>query len=236
MTNLARRTILTAFLAICSSPLHAQPSAPLGLVPALPRPGAAMVLDNARGMVWDVISPPGLPTGMHRHGFDFVGVELVTTVLKVTTPDGKARIGPLPRGAIYMLPKGLTHSEEGIVGHPQRNTMLIALKDAPSPSYPNTTDRRAGFTAAGARKAVDNARVIAWDATWTPGAPAEVFFQSRDIFIVPMTEGTLSISSTDQPTQTLPLAAGQAVFLPGGHTREIRSVDGTLRAAVVELK
>src|SRR5579885_2798326 len=95
---------------------------PYKLVPALPRPGATEIFDNARGRVWDVIYPPGMSTGMHRHPSDFVGVELVDTLLKVTTPDGKEHINPIHRGEIYMLPGGTTHIEETVVGHPQRNS------------------------------------------------------------------------------------------------------------------
>ena len=228
--------VLTALAAIAALPLQAQNAPPYKLVPALPRPGATRIMDNDRGTVWDVIYPPGMPTGMHRHPVDFVGVELVETLLKVTTPDGKVRINPIHRGEIYMLPQGLTHIEEGVIGHPQRNSILIELKDAGPHSYQNNSQAPDGFAADGAKKVTDNARVILWDTSWPAGAPGKPFFQSHDMFLVPMDVGTLSIASPDEPTKTLPLANGQVVFLPGGHTRTIQSTDGTLRMAVVELK
>jgi uncharacterized protein YjlB len=206
------------------------------LVPALPRPGATQIFDNARGRVWDVIYPPGMSTGMHRHPSDFVGVELVETLLKVTTPDGKEHVGPIRRGQIYMLPKGTTHIEENVVGHPQRNSILIELKDGGPALYDNHSAAPAGFAAAGAQQVADNARVILWDARWTAGAPAKRFFQSHDMFIVPIDAGTLSITSPDDATQTLPLAGGQVVFLQGGHVRDIHATEGNVRAAVIELK
>ena len=139
-------------------------------------------------------------------------------------------------GDIYMLPKGLTHIEEGVAGYPQRNAMLIELKDTPSQAYPNTTVLPVGFPAEGARKPVDNARATIWDVLWAAGASGKPFFQSRDIFLVPIDAGVLSIASEDEPTRELPLAGGQVVFLPGGHGRTIRSVKGAVRAAVIELK
>jgi hypothetical protein len=208
----------------------------LHLVPALPRPGAAMILENNRGRAWDVIYSPGLPTGFHRHPSDFVGVELTASFLKVTTPDGKSRANPIKRGTMYMLPKGLTHEEEGVVGHPQRNTILIELKDSPQHDYPNRSKAPAGFTDPGAKQIADNPRVTLWDASWKANAAAPAFFQSKDMFLVPLDAGTLKVSSPDEPTVSYPLAAGQAIFLKGGHARMIQSTEGTVRAAVVELK
>src|ERR1700744_711513 len=204
------------------------------LVSALPRPGATQILDNERGRVWDVIYPPGIYTGMHRHPSDFLGIELVETMLKVTTPDGKEHINPVHRGNIYMLPKGLTHIEEGVVGHPQRNSILIELKDAPR-SYKNNGNAPEGFAAEGAKKMADNNRVILWDATFAPGVAGKPFFQSRDMFLVPMDPGTRTMGG-DEATRTLPVANGQVVFLPGGHTRTIQSSEGTILVGVAELK
>jgi len=206
------------------------------LVPALPRPGATEIFDNDRGRVWDVIYPPGMSTGMHRHPTDFVGVELVDTMLKVTTPDGVEHVNPIRRGQIYMLPKGTTHIEENVIGDPQRNSILIELKDAGPASYDNHSQAPAGFVALDQKQVADNPRVILWDAHWAVGAPAKAFFQSHDMFLVPIDAGTLSITSPDDGAKTLPLAGGQVVFLQGGHVRTIQSTDGNVRAAVVELK
>lgn len=206
------------------------------LVPALPRPGATQIFDNNRGRVWDVIYPPGMSTGMHRHPSDFIGVELVDTMLKVTTPDGAEHVNPVRRGQIYMLPKGLTHIEENVIGHPQRNSILIELKDGGPDLYDNHSQAPAGFAALGEKQMADNPRVILWDAHWAPGDAGKAFFQSRDMFLVPIDAGTLSITSPDDAAQTLPLAGGQVVFLQGGHVRTIRSTEGNVRAAVVEVK
>jgi len=206
------------------------------LVPALPRPGATQILDNDRGRVWDVIYPPGMSTGMHRHPSDFVGVELVDTMLKVTTPDGVEKVSPIRRGQIYMLPKGLTHIEENVAGQPQRNSILIELKDGGTHAYDNHSPAPAGFAALAQKQAADNNRVTLWDAHWAAGAPGKAFFQSHDMFIVPIDAGTLSITSPDDAAKSLPLSSGMVEFLQGGHVRTIQSTAGNVRAAVVELK
>lgn len=226
---------IAALMAAISAPLAAQEMVgPYKLVSALPRPGATQILDNERGRVWDVIYPPGMSTGMHRHPSDFLGIELVETLLKVTTPDGKEHVNPVHRGNIYMLPKGLTHIEEGVVGHPQRNSILIELKDAPPSNYKNSGNAPDGFAADGAKKMADNARVILWDVTFAKGAAGKSFFQSRDMFLVPMDAGTLTIGGDE--AKTLPVANGQIVFLPGGHTRTIQAGDAAIRVGVAELK
>lgn len=228
--------IVAGLIVLGVSPLRARDLAHVKIVPALPRPGATKIFDNARGTVWDVIYPPGIPTGMHRHAMDFVGVELVSTLLKVTTLDGKAHIVHIHRGQIYMLHKGLTHIEENVIGQPQRNSILIQLKDGGTPLYSNPGHEPDGFTDFDARKVADNRRVILWDAHWRKGAPATSFFQSHDMFLVPIDAGILTVTTPNEPTRTYPLAGGQVVFLPGGHVRRIRSTKGNVRAAVVELK
>src|SRR5258707_14970483 len=111
-----RRSIVIALtLAAAGALAHAQSPTGPAPMPALPRPGATLLMENARGAVWDVIYPPGVPTGLHRHAADFVGVELVSTRLKLTGVDGAVHVSDIPRGAMYMLPKGLTHIEEGVV-------------------------------------------------------------------------------------------------------------------------
>ncbi|MDE1940435.1 MAG: hypothetical protein KGI68_15540, partial [Alphaproteobacteria bacterium] len=147
-----------ATLVLSAAPSFAQDemAGPYKLVPALPRPGATEIFDTARGRVWDVTYPPGMSTGMHRHPSDFVGVELVDTLLKVTTPDGKVRISPIHRGEIYMLPKGLTHIEENVIGQPQRNSILIELKDGGPHAYDNRGNAPTGFAALGAKQMADN--------------------------------------------------------------------------------
>ena len=78
----------------------------------------------------------------------------------------------------------------------------------------------------------DNNRVNLWD--WTTG-PSKSFFQAHDMFLVPMDPGTLTVAG-DEPSRSLPVAGGQVVFLPGGHTRTIQSSGGAVRVAVVEVK
>jgi hypothetical protein len=228
---------LALLLAGAGASLHAQEMVgKYKLVSALPRPGATQILDNERGRVWDVIYPPGMSTGMHRHPSDFVGIELVDTMLKVTTPDGVERVNPIRRGQIYMLPKGLTHIEENVAGEPQRNTILIELKDGWPDLCDNHSQAPAGFAALKQKQMADNARVILWDARWAAGDAGKPFFQSRDMFLVPMDPGTLSITSPDDAAKTLKLSSGMVVFLQGGHVRTIQSTAGNVRAAIVEVK
>jgi uncharacterized protein YjlB len=226
---------IAALMVAVSAPLAAQEMVgKYKLVSALPRPGATQILDNERGRVWDVIYPPGMSTGMHRHPSDFLGIELIETMLKVTTPDGKEHINHIHRGEIYMLPKGLTHIEEGVVGNPQRNSILIELKDAPPSNYKNSGSAPEGFAAEGAKKMADNNRVLLWDVNFAKGAATKPFFQNRDMFLVPEEAGTLILGGDE--AKTLPVANGQIVFLPGGHTRTIQASGNAIRVGVAELK
>src|ERR1700678_767818 len=187
--------VLAALLASAGAGLHAQEMVgKYKLVPALPRPGATQILDNDRGRVWDVIYPPGMSTGMHRHPSDFVGVELVETMLKVTTPDGVEHVNPVHRGQIYMLPKGLTHIEENVIGQPQRNSILLELKDGGTHAYDNHSPAPAGFAALEQKQAADNPRVTLWDAHWAAGAPRKALFPTPPIFLGPVGGGDIVLS------------------------------------------
>jgi hypothetical protein len=116
--------ILVALFALHAVRLGAQVTPHDTIAPALPRPGAIEIFANERGQVWDVIYRPGMSTGMHRHAADFVVVEPVDTVLKLTSLDGQEQFRPIHRRQVSMLHEGLTHIEEGMIGHPRLNEGL----------------------------------------------------------------------------------------------------------------
>ena len=43
---------------------------------AFPRPGATLLLENERVLVWEVVWPDGAPQVYHRHQYDMTGVFL----------------------------------------------------------------------------------------------------------------------------------------------------------------
>lgn len=92
-----------------------------------------MILDNTMGTAWDVTWTPGKPTTMHRHTFDYVGVELTDSTVQLTALDGSRRTVALAMGHAFFFPRGITHIEEVPTTSPQRHAIVIDLKDLKSP-------------------------------------------------------------------------------------------------------
>jgi hypothetical protein len=219
-------------LALASAPLAwgAEPDYPA----AFPRAGASLVLDNAWGAVWDVVYTPGQPTPMHRHRFDFVGVELADSSVTITTPDGDRKSFPAKHGDSYFLARGTTHIEETPAGAPPRHAVIIDLKDgAPAASAPASA-LVAAFPGEAARKVQDGPRTILWDYAWPAKSPAATL--THNTFIIVVDGGELTTIGSDGKPQVRAVASGQVFFRPAGATLSEAAIKGPVRAIVVELK
>ncbi len=221
-----------AGLALASAPLawSAEPDYP----PAFPRAGASLLLDNAWGAAWDVIYAPGQPTPMHRHRFDFVGVELADSSVTITTPDGQKKTFPEKHGDSYFLPKGTTHIEETPAGDPARHAVIIDLKDgAPAVSAPASASV-ATFPGEAARKVQESPRAILWDYAWPARSPAATL--AHNTFIVVVDGGELTTIGSDGKPQVRTVASGEVFFRPAGAMLSEAAIKGPVHAIVVELK
>ena len=160
---------------------------------AFPRAGVAKLFENERVTAWDVRWVRDVPQPFHRHQFDMAGVYTVYGPIRVTSPDGSVSpVTPFEVPRPYFQPKGVTHKEEaiGFPGAPEREAVMLDLKDV---SIPPVT--KAGVPAAfprdGARQAIDNARVIEWDYTWTVSRPVPQHIHDKDTVEVFFDPGTI---------------------------------------------
>jgi len=204
------------------------------LPPAFPRDGARQVLDNPWATAWDVTWAPHVPTGLHRHAFDYVGVELVDSTFNVTSASGESREASRKKGDAYFLPKGTTHGEEGLSDSPPRHAVMIDLKPQRSPSAANNTQYRSIFPNGAATKVLENARVVLWDVTWT--GQAQTHFYPRNTFVVYVDGGELRSSEAGGVEALRPIAPGQVIFVAAGRARSDQATAAPVRAIVVELK
>jgi len=220
--------LLTAFLLFFHPAIQDLPH-------AFPREGAKKVEDNARVTAWDVTWEKNKSTGMHRHLYDYVGIELDDSMTKVTSPEGQTRMASLKRATAYFLPKGTTHMEEG-QGDVPRHAILIDLKDTPSPSYVNKTGLPPAFPRDGARKVLENQRIVIWDYTWTPGKPVPMHFHERDVFVVFLESGELKSTTPEGQSTLRSFAANDTLFSSANHSHTEELMRGAARAIFVELK
>lgn len=230
------RVGLLVLLLLSPRALAAQPAPAEAAPHAFPRPGATRVLENAWVTAWDATWVPDVSTGMHRHSFDYFGVELVDSRTELLEADGKSRMLVLKRGLSWYLDKGATHAEIGRSDNPPRRALLVDRSDVASPTYENRTSFPAWVPDAATRKLVDNTRVTMWDQTWTPGADVPLAFYGRHAVVMIVEGGELSLRGADGTVQTVAHGTGAVIFLPGGQARAIRATAGAVRGIVVELK
>lgn len=228
--------ILALFSSAGIQLLSAERSASQEFPRAFPRDGATMVLDNARGTVWDVTWMPGKPTLMHRHEFDYVGVELTDTTVNITTPDGTRRTLVLTVGRNYFLPRGTTHIEEVPATSPERHAIIIDLKDARKPESENSTETKMAVSIAPAKRLVENDRVAMWDFTWPSAEPATAVVSAGGAFIVFLEGGELKASDAAPEQQSEMVSAGQVLFTSDGRVLSELSTKGHVRGIVIQLK
>jgi quercetin dioxygenase-like cupin family protein len=203
---------------------------------AFPRDGATLVTENERVAVWDVTWIKGKPSPMHQHRYDLVGVYFVGSAIKVTMPDGKTIDNTMNFGDVIFQKRGVTHIEEGMDATNPRRAILIDLKNGAAPAYSNSSGFPAAFPRDGAKKLIDNERVVIWDYRWTPGQPTPMHFHDKDVVVVFLDEGDLKSTTPDGMSVINHNSVGMARFNPGNRTHSEELVKGAARAIVTELK
>lgn len=218
-----------------AAPPGALPENAIELPPAWPREGARKLLENDRGAMWNVEFANGVGSAWHRHAYEFAGVELATAAFSVTSPDGATGIYAVSRGQMWILPKGLTHMEQGLTT-PGRNILLVDVKEAASPRYRNGSGMPDGFAAANAWLVNSNGHVSQGDLRLSPDVPERESFFSRDVFVACIDGGKIRITEAGGPPRVLDLKSGEGLFLKGGTARKLEAAQGGVRLMLVELK
>lgn len=236
MKKLRAIAFLAALVVFQTHWAMAQSGAAQDLPHAFPREGAIQVFDNEWGTAWNVTWTPLKPTSLHRHAFDYVGVDLVNATFKLSGPRRQPATASTTRGTSFFLPRGNTHVEEGVSSNPPRHAVLIDLKDTPSRSYENLTNYPLVLPASTAKKVTDNQRVVMWDQTWVPNQIQPMSFYDKNLFIMIVDGGELTLTAPDTAAQILSVSPGQVLFYPGNQVRTLQANKGPVRAIIAELK
>jgi len=205
---------------------------------AFPRAGVAKLFENERVTAWDVRWVRDVPQPFHRHQFDMAGVYTVYGPIRVTSPDGSVSpVTPFEVPRPYFQPKGVTHKEEaiGFPGAPEREAVMLDLKDVSVPPV-TKPGMPAAFPRDGARQAIDNARVIEWDYTWTVGRPVPQHIHDKDTVEVFFDPGTIRYRTAEGKEETRTFKRKDARFVARGTVDTEEAVSGSPRAVIVELK
>lgn len=199
------------------------------------RPGATRLIDNDRGAAYHVVYQKGIPSPTHLHEYFFAGLDLNTATQNVTDINGKARLGAIVKDNMWYLPKGLLHTEVSTTD-PARDMVVIDIKEKRVPEVANNTSYPSQKFADYQKKVVENDKVIIWDCAWPSMGEGTTGFYGRDVFIAIAEGGDLSIETPGQAAKVQHFDRAQALFLPGGQARTLKSSMGTIHAMLVEMK
>ncbi len=96
--------------------------------------------------------------------------------------------------AVY-LKKGDKHTADG-------KGILIELKDFKAEPLANKSGYPAAFPRPGSKKLFENARVVVWDYSWTPGVATPMHFHDKDVVVYYLEDGDLQ-STTPSGEKTV---------------------------------
>lgn len=172
--------------------------------PPYPRAGTTKIMENDRLVVWDV-SWLKQAYPVHRHVYDYAGVYYTSGDRIIVSEQGVRSPTTSVAWDTFVLPRGITHSEEGASDQPLRGVFLEFKEPQPLGAIDTRTNPPA-FPGMSGKQLRDNARVTIWEITPAPDLRSP-HLHARDAVIVAFTElkphvmfverGTVH---TDEPT------------------------------------
>jgi quercetin dioxygenase-like cupin family protein len=197
--------------------------------------GVAPIVDNERVTVWDITWTKGTPSPLRRRNDDYVVLYVTNGRMKLTRSDGGSITLPAGIGDVVFQPKGTVKTEESVSDEAMR-ARVIGLHDHYVAPLKNTSGYPKAFPRPGAKKLLDNARVVVWDYTFTSGAPSPMHFHDKDVVVTYMADGALTSTTPDGQSQTSEVTFGLTKFNPRSRTHTEQLVRGKSRVIAVELK
>jgi hypothetical protein len=132
-------------------------------------------------------------------------------------------------GRATFLPKGSKHEADGA-------GILIGLRDVKVVPLPNTSGVPLAFPRPGSKKLFENARVIVWDYTWTPGVATPMHFHDKDVVVFYLEDGDLQSTTPSGEKTVNPYKPGMARFNLRDRTHTETLIRGQQHAIITELK
>ncbi|HWY60566.1 MAG TPA: hypothetical protein VNW15_01565 [Rhizomicrobium sp.] len=198
---------------------------------AAPAWAAAPVIDNERVTVWDVTlsqgeTGPAVPQ-------DAVVMFLEGGTIRTTLADGGTRTSFRRFGDAALMDKGATDTLSS--GGPAHE-IIVVLKDQPTPPVANTSGLPLAFPRDGSHKVLENAKVIVWNYSWTPGTPTVMHFHDKDVVVAYRYDGTLKSVMPDGTSLDNPYKQGEIRFNKANRTHSELLTTERQSAVILELK
>ena len=211
---------------------------PIGqeLPPAFPRDGAKKILENERVIVWDVQLQKGQRVAMHTHPYDIVSVTLTPGGHQDIGADGVAEERVFKMGDVRFTPKGRTHVEVGLTDPPRR-AIVTELKPVAPGGKPSASKYPPAYPREGARKILENDRVILWDVTLENHRRTEIHSHPYDVMSVTLTPGAIRDIGLDGAIEDRRFEAGQVRFQTKGRIHADEGASAVPRRSIaIEFK
>ena len=202
---------------------------------ALSFEGGKQIIDNARVTVWDVIWSGGGHGGAEPLAHDTVTVALTDGPAQIVDITANEKTVTRQIGEVQYEVRGEGHRVDS-VGASVPHDIVIELKDAKVAPLANTTKYPNAFPRPGSKKVLENARIVVWDYTWTPGVPTPMHFHDKDVVVTYLETGELASTSPDGQVQNNPHYFGFTKFNTRDRSHTETLVKGQGRAIIVELK
>ena len=117
-----------------------------------------------------------------------------------------------------------------------RHSILVDLKNITVPPLANKSGFADAFPREGAKKLLENDRVVIWDYSWIAGKPTAMHFHDKDVVVVYLGTGDLSSTTPEGMTTVNSYSFGQVKFNPRDRAHSELLVKGAQRVIAVELK
>jgi hypothetical protein len=132
-------------------------------------------------------------------------------------------------GSAEFLPKGTPSKIAG-------RSIVIDLKDHSVATIENVSGYPLAFPRPGAKKILENERVIVWDCTWTLGVATPTHFHDKDVVALFLEDGDLKSTTLDGKSVVNPHTPGEVRYTLGNRTHTETLVRGKQHAILTELK
>jgi hypothetical protein len=115
-------------------------------------------------------------------------------------------------------------------------SVVIELKDQPIEPLANSTPYPLAFPRAGAKKLLENDRVIVWQYAWHAGQPTPMHFHDKDALVVFEQIGAIKSTTLEGESALSTFKFGDIRFNPRGRVHTEILASGEVRAVITELK
>ena len=115
-------------------------------------------------------------------------------------------------GSATFVAKGSTPSASG--QSDDGPAVVIQLKAHQAPPIENKTGYPLAFPRAGSKKILENASVVVWDYSWTPGEATPMHFHDKDVVVVFFDDGDLKSTTLDGKATLNPYKFGDVILVP----------------------